>query len=87
MPYINKEDRELYDDVIDTLAYKLDSCSWDEGHINYVITRLLKEAWAFRRRYSMINRVIGAIECAKLEFYRRVAVPYEDEKIEENGDV
>lgn len=29
----------------------------------------------------------GAIECAKLEFYRRVAAPYEDKKIAENGDV
>ena len=31
--------------------------------------------------------VISSLECAKLEFYRRVAVPYEDQKILENGDV
>jgi len=30
---------------------------------------------------------IGALECAKLELYRRVAAPYEDTKIAENGDV
>lgn len=31
--------------------------------------------------------VLGAIECAKLEFYRRVAAPYETTKALENGDV
>lgn len=30
--------------------------------------------------------VLGALECCKLEFYRRVAVPYEDRKITLNGD-
>ena len=30
---------------------------------------------------------MGALECAKLELYRRVAAPYEDVKIMENGDV
>ena len=30
---------------------------------------------------------MGVLECCKLEFYRRVAAPYEDIKIEENGDV
>ena len=37
--------------------------------------------------YAEINRIIGALECAKLEIYRRLAVPYEDEKIILNGDV
>lgn len=34
-----------------------------------------------------INDCIGACEGAKLEFYRRVASPYEDVKIKQNGDV
>ena len=29
----------------------------------------------------------GALRCAQMEFYRRVAAPYEDKKIQENGDV
>ena len=29
----------------------------------------------------------GALECAKLEFYRRVVSKYEDQKILDNGDV
>jgi hypothetical protein len=34
-----------------------------------------------------VNEAIGVLECAKLELYRRVAAPYEDEKIAESGDV
>ena len=37
--------------------------------------------------YATINDIIGALEGAKMEFYRRVVAPYEDEKIKENGDV
>ena len=41
----------------------------------------------YGKNYTNINEVIGVLECAKLELYRRVAAPYEDEKIEQNGDV
>jgi hypothetical protein len=34
-----------------------------------------------------MSSLISEVECAKLEFYRRVVSPYEDEKIKENGDV
>jgi len=37
--------------------------------------------------YTFINDCVGALEGAKLELYRRVASPYEDKKIAENGDV
>jgi hypothetical protein len=42
---------------------------------------------AGRLRYAHLNEAIGVLECAKLELYRRVAAPYEDEKITESGDV
>jgi len=38
-------------------------------------------------RFVTIALVMGAFFCAALEFYRRVAAPYEDTKIQENGDV
>jgi hypothetical protein len=31
--------------------------------------------------------VVGALEACKLEFYRRVVTPYEENKMKENGDV
>ena len=59
------------------------------GELNYAITRLVDEylVRAGGVRYAHLNEAIGALECAKLELYRRVAAPYEDTKIEESGDV
>lgn len=57
------------------------------GELNYCITQLMIEYCKEDFNYQDINDVIGALECAKLEFYRRMAVPYEDKKIDENGDV
>ncbi|WP_439397023.1 DUF6899 family protein [Bradyrhizobium sp. PMVTL-01] len=34
-----------------------------------------------------MNDVLGALDGAKAEFYRRVAAPYEDAKIADSGDV
>jgi hypothetical protein len=56
------------------------------GELNYLITKLLIN-YAQPVSYQKINDVLGALEGAKAEFYRRVAVPYEDTKIQENGDV
>ena len=63
------------------------------GELNYAITMLV-DAYlarcteeAGRLRYAHLNEAIGVLECAKLELYRRVAAPYEDEKIAESGDV
>jgi hypothetical protein len=49
------------------------------------VTKILREIYPLR--YFHINKAVGVLECVKLEFYRRVAAPYEDEKIKESGDV
>jgi hypothetical protein len=36
--------------------------------------------------YDKMNTVAGAMVMALLEFYRRMAVPYENYKIDQNGD-
>lgn len=60
----------------------------NEGDLNFQITELCKEYLRCKgRNYATINSIVGVLECAKLEFYRRIAVPYEDTKIQENGDV
>ena len=58
------------------------------GELNYAITRLVDEYLQSRGglRYAHLNEVVGVLECAKLELYRRLAVPYEDQKLAENGD-
>lgn len=58
------------------------------GELNYLVTELIKEYITIRGlRYATINDVVGALEGAKMEFYRRIAAPYEDLKIQQNGDV
>lgn len=59
------------------------------GELNYVFTRTIVAYITDHGplSYGLINDALGALEGAKLEFYRRVAVPYEAGKIEENGDV
>lgn len=77
MPYIKKSNRNRAALAPET-----------PGELNYAITRLLMDYVRYTGlRYSAINDALGALEGAKLEFYRRIAVPYETQKIEENGDV
>jgi hypothetical protein len=60
----------------------------EAGELNYLVT-LLCDAFLIKTglSYKNINQAIGALECAKLELYRRIASPYEDKKSRENGDV
>jgi hypothetical protein len=65
---------------------------WDDklsiGDVNFLITNQLQEYLEQEGlSYKTLNEIIGVLECAKQEFYRRVVVPYEDKKKEENGDV
>lgn len=56
------------------------------GNLNYSITRTCSLLMG-TPSYSKIALITGVLENVKQEFYRRVAVPYEDLKIMENGDV
>jgi len=81
------EDRPKYEKTLTELIDILKEQPVDQidGNLNYLITRILKEAYPLR--YFNINRAVGVLECCKLEYYRRVAAPYEDTKITQNGDV
>ena len=84
MPYI----KQLRRFQLDTMAIEdLESEIKSPGELNYVITRLIDNYHNSRGDYQSVNDVVGALEGAKLEFYRRVAAPYEDQKAMENGDV
>lgn len=88
MPYINEEARAELDEAV-RLAGNTSELALDNvGQLNYMITTLCLNYLKYKeRRYSHVNAVVGAMECAKLELYRRFAAPYEDEKIKENGDI
>lgn len=90
MPYIAPTDRERFEEDIQSIC---DNLLMTAGEMNYVISTLMskymdavKEAEG-KVSYYHLNQLIGVLECAKLELYRRVAAPYEDIKIDENGDV
>lgn len=58
------------------------------GELNYMITKLCdRHITHHGLSYQTVNELIGVLECAKLELYRRIAAPYEDIKIAQNGDV
>jgi len=58
------------------------------GELNYQLTMVVRAYLKHHGlRYATINDILGALEGAKAEFYRRVAAPYEDSKIAENGDI
>jgi hypothetical protein len=80
MPYISQEERRR-------LALQ-EAQPDDAGSLNYMFTSIITQYLKYNGlRYQTINDIVGALEGAKLEFYRRIAVPYEDTKIKANGDV
>jgi hypothetical protein len=85
MPYIKQTRRDaLWNASVDDRNDKIMTA----GELNYFITYLLDEyIQNHGLTYQHINDIIGALEGAKSEFYRRVVVPYEEKKLKENGDV
>jgi len=79
VPYILKNRRkDIQEGIIPDTA----------GELNYAITMLLERYLLSKGTYyRTINDIVGALECAKMELYRRIAAPYEDIKCSENGDV
>lgn len=79
MPYIDQKRRFLL---------KKGESVETPGELNYMISQICFEyLQSHNLKYQTINEIVGALEGAKLEFYRRIAVPYENDKIEQNGDV
>lgn len=79
MPYIPVLERsETWKRMLPTTA----------GELNYLITMVCQRYLDHHgRNYGNYNNVVGVLESAKLEMYRRQIAKYEDAKIEENGDV
>jgi len=84
MPYIKQDKRTQLDPYLAELAAKVTT----EGELNYCIYKisclLIERLGESYGNYSMCS---SAMEHAKLEWYRRRVAPYEDRKIEENGDI
>jgi hypothetical protein len=82
MPYIDQDARLRLGEKIGGPE------PYTPGELNFCFTMLAVD---YLRRmghsYTTINAILGAFDCAAREFYRRVAVSYEQEKCNHNGDV
>ena len=92
MPYIRQDKRDEFDTELDAFIIKFLETGDTEstaGRLNYAVSRILGSILNDDERisYSRINELIGVLECAKIELYRRIAAPYEDDKSRINGDV
>lgn len=89
MPYIKQEERGGF--------VEIKRIPQTAGQLNYLITSLclayLREHGPLDGEgqpvptYDLLNEVVGALESAKLEFYRRQVAPVEDFKSQRNGDI
>ncbi len=88
MPYIAAADKQKFNEIFDEFDTLVSLHDMPPGELNYLFTVL---AIMFTEQkgvsYTNMNEVMGVFESAKLEYYRRMVAPYEDEKIKENGDV
>jgi hypothetical protein len=92
MPYISQIKRENLNNKMHNLTEYLESNDVNIGEMNFIISNILniyiqktKKQDIFN--YNICNNLIGVLECAKLELYRKVISKYEDDKILENGDL
>ena len=96
MPYISEEEREELDEAVEIMAKAIKEFKTATvnphnfahflGRINYCFSRVLSIVMG-DISYSKIAMATGVLENIKQEFYRRVAEPYENKKITENGDI
>jgi hypothetical protein len=97
MPYIAEELRRELDPLIDALAERLaaqaKAAGYDAaftGPLNYACTRLALGVMRRRfggLRYWLIAALTGVFHNMATEFYRRLAIPYEDRQMAQSGDV
>jgi hypothetical protein len=86
MPYIPQTQRNcIHLDLIN------EGVAWtpeNAGELNFLVSTFIANyIKANGLKYAVVNEMIGALECAKLELNRVIIGPYEDIKIRENGAV
>jgi hypothetical protein len=88
MPYIKNEKRDLihwFNGIEESI--RIENIH-NSGELNFALTILIRKYFKNNgKNYQAINDIIGALEGAKLEYYRTHVSKYEDEKITENGKI
>jgi hypothetical protein len=86
MPYIPQNQRtDIHWDLMD------EGIAWtpeNAGELNFLVSTFIANYIKTKGlKYAVVNEMIGALECAKMELNRVIIGPYEDIKIAENGPV
>jgi len=87
MPYITPSRRAALESALVRIQHTLGDLGYEEGDLNYVISRLVAFYFNGCSRYKMIARVTGVLKNVSDEFTRRVVAQYEEDAIEKNGDI
>jgi len=87
MPYVKQEDRGKLDVIVDLMkSLKIKA----NGDLNYILFKFCKETIGpvtDQQSYNTYKNFRGELMEIRDEIGRRFLAPYEDKKIEENGDV
>ena len=83
MPYIKQEQRPKLDELVEDMnsKYLIEA----NGDLNYVLFAFCKRY--VHSSYNSYKNFCGELRQCATEIERRILGPYEDTKIEENGDV
>ena len=89
MPYIEKEKRPAMDEIVALMKKNGVEANGDLNYILYAFcTRHIKPSYSRYKRYIWeLENAAGEINESAKEIRRRILGPYEDIKIEKNGDV
>ena len=82
MPYIPEDKRLAMDLVVESMV---DAGVEANGDLNYILYKFAK--YHVEAGYGNYKNFLGELNEAAEEIRRRLLVPYEDEKITENGDI
>jgi len=82
MPYVKKERRVELDFVVESMR-RADIVA--DGDLNYVLYKFCKDT--VKPSYNNFKNYMAELNETAEEIRRRFLAPYENSKIEENGDV
>ena len=88
MPYVHFHQRQILNPIVDALLKEIKEFPEAEqgGAFNYVVFLTLR-CLTENKRYGVQRGFVGDLVWALLEWYRRFAVPYEDDARMRNGDI
>lgn len=82
MPYIKQENRQKIDHIVEIMRAMGVKAN---GDLNYILFKYCK--YNVEPGYNNYKNFCGELRQCATEIERKILAPYEDSKIEENGDV